>query len=69
MVRNLPHMYRRTFIILGEALTVVDPKEYALCKDAYCIPSKTRIGEADEGEISGAFEVAYRAEHPGKYFI
>ena len=53
--------------LLGETLKVVDSTQYVLCKDAYCIPSKTRIGEADEGEVSEAFEKAYRAAHPGEY--
>ena len=38
----------------------MDPNLYALCKDAYCIPSKDRVGESDEGELAQAFADAYR---------
>ena len=43
----------------------MEAKDYVLCKDAFCIPSKNRVGEADEGEVSQAFEQAYREANPG----
>ena len=53
------------FIVGNAPLTVVEAKDYVLCKDAFCIPSKDRVGEADEGEVSQAFEQAYREANPG----